>query len=103
MSRNDVPPEARKPSTGLRTAVGVLALLVLLYSVLIATRPLLGVAVVVWLVGLYLVWKFFLLASRFVRAVERIADAMERTDADATEYATDETAGGSSRSDSGAK
>lgn len=77
MSTDDAPPRTRQSSTGLRIALGVFALLVLLYSVLITTRPLFGVAIVVWLGGLYLLWKFFLLSSRFVRAVERIADAME--------------------------
>ena len=50
--------------------IGVLSLVWILYSVLIVQRLLAGVGVVIPLVVLYLVW-------RFVRAVERIADAVE--------------------------
>ena len=50
--------------------IGVLSLAWILYSVLIVQRLLAGVGVVIPLVVLYLVW-------RFVRAVERIADAVE--------------------------
>ena len=56
----------------------VLAVLVVLYSLLISQRVLLGVSLVVWIFGAYLAWRFFLLAGRFVRAAERIADSMER-------------------------
>jgi len=50
--------------------LGSLALVTLLYSLLIARAPLAWVGVMVPLVFLYLVW-------RFVRAHERIADALE--------------------------
>ena len=50
--------------------IGVLSLALILYSVLILQRLLAGVGVVILLVVLYLLW-------RFVRAVERIADAVE--------------------------
>lgn len=53
-----------------RLALGVLAVLVLLYSLLIARRFLFGVSLVAWLFVVYLFW-------RFVRAVERIASALE--------------------------
>ena len=66
-----------RTSTTLRIALIVLAVVILLYSVLIATRPLLGVQLVVLLFFAYLMWQFYHLASRFVGAVERIADAME--------------------------
>ena len=71
---------AREPPTGLKVALGLLALLGLAYSLLIATRPLLGVLFVVWLAGFYLLWRFLHLAERLVRAVERIAGAMEAGD-----------------------
>ena len=60
-------------------AIGVLSLGLILYSVLIPQRLLASVAVVILLVVLYLLW-------RFVRAVERIADAVEdgETDVDGT-------------------
>lgn len=51
-------------------AIGVLSLAWILYSVLIVQRLLAGVGVVIPLVVLYLLW-------RFVRTVERIADALE--------------------------
>ena len=51
-------------------AIGVLSLAWILYSVLILHRLLAGVGVVIPLVVLYLL-------RRFVRAVERIADAVE--------------------------
>jgi hypothetical protein len=51
-------------------AIGVLSLALILYSVLIVQRLLAGVGVVIPLVVLYLLW-------RLVRAVERIADAVE--------------------------
>ena len=53
-----------------RLAFGVLAVLVLLYSLLIARRLLFGVSLVAWLFVVYLFW-------RFVRAVERIASSLE--------------------------
>ena len=55
---------------GVLVAIGVLSLGLILYSVLILQRLLAGVGVVILLVVLYLLW-------RFVRAVERIADAVE--------------------------
>jgi len=74
----DEPPQrGYEPSNTLKIALGAIALLVVLYSIVIATRPVLGVTFAVWLFGLYLLWRFFHLASRFVRAIERIADAME--------------------------
>lgn len=53
-----------------RLALGGLGILVLLYSLLIAQRFLFGVSLVAWLFVVYLLW-------RFVRAVERIAAALE--------------------------
>lgn len=50
--------------------LGVLALLIVAYSLLIAQQILLGVVAIGWLFGLYLVW-------RLIRALERIADALE--------------------------
>lgn len=79
MSPNEGGGRSDDPSTGLKVGLGVVALLALLYSVLIATRPLFGVSIVVWLFGAYLLWRFFLLAGRFVSAIERIADAMEES------------------------
>lgn len=95
MATDETPSSARTASTTLRIAGGVLALVVLLYSVVVGARPLLGVAVVVWLFGLYLLWRFLLLASRFVRAVERIADEMARSE--------NEDAGSPSHGDSASK
>jgi uncharacterized membrane protein len=60
-----------------RIALAIFAVLVMLYSLLIATRPLLGVFTVVGLFGTYLLWRFFHLATRFVAAVERIATSLE--------------------------
>ncbi|WP_137287304.1 hypothetical protein [Halorussus salinisoli] len=80
MSADEPSKRAREPSVVLRAALGVLAVLAFLYSLVIANRPLLGVTFVVWLFGAYLLWRFFYLAARFVRAVERIADAMDRPD-----------------------
>ncbi|USZ68168.1 glycerol ABC transporter substrate-binding protein [Halorussus salilacus] len=62
---------------GLRILQALVGLLILLYSVVIASRPLLGIAVVLLLFGAYLAWQFLELAGRFVVAVERIADALE--------------------------
>lgn len=50
--------------------IGVVALLTFLYSFLVVKRPLAWVGFVAVLFTLYLSW-------RFVRAVERIADALE--------------------------
>ena len=61
----------------LRITLGIVAVFVVLYSLLISQRPLLGLLVVHLLFGAYLLWRFFHLSSRFVRAVERIADSME--------------------------
>ncbi|WP_135806296.1 glycerol ABC transporter substrate-binding protein [Halorussus marinus] len=61
----------------LELALAVVGLVAVLYSLLIAARPLAGVTVVAWLFGAYLAWRSFGLAVRFVVAVERIADAME--------------------------
>ncbi len=59
--------------------VAALALLVVfLYSVLVVQQVLALVATLLWLFGVYLVW-------RFVRAHERLADAADRLAADATE------------------
>jgi len=51
-------------------AIGVLSVASILYSVVIVQRLLAGIRVVTTLVVLYLLW-------RFVRAVERIAGALE--------------------------
>jgi len=80
MSTSERSQGPKTPSTTLQIALGVIALIVLAYSVLIATRPLLGLSVVSWLVGLYLLWWLLTLAARFVSAFERIADALERRD-----------------------
>lgn len=53
-----------------RLALGGLAVFVLLYSLLVVSRFLFGVSLVAWLFVVYLFW-------RFVRAVERIASALE--------------------------
>jgi cell division protein FtsW (lipid II flippase) len=50
--------------------VAAASVLVFLYSLVILRQPLLGTAIALQLVFLYLVW-------RFVRAHERIADAKE--------------------------
>ncbi|WP_435174558.1 hypothetical protein [Halorussus sp. AFM4] len=71
---------AREPSTALKVALGVVAFLGFAYSLLIATRPLLGALFVVWIAGFYLLWRFLHLAGRLVRAVERLADATEAPD-----------------------
>lgn len=63
----------------LHFVLGIVAVFVLLYSLLITARPLLGVEVILWLLGVYLLWRFLLLTTRFVRAVERIADALEES------------------------
>ena len=67
----------RGPSPAVPGALALLSVLVMLYSLLIATRPLLGVMVVVLLFLAYLLWRSLHLAVRFVAAFERIADAME--------------------------
>lgn len=64
-------------SPTLRIALLVLAVLILLYSIVVATRPLLGVTLVTLLFVAYLAWRFLHLAARFVATVERIADATE--------------------------
>ncbi|WP_132060707.1 glycerol ABC transporter substrate-binding protein [Halorussus amylolyticus] len=74
--------ESESPRTALHVALGVLAVVVVLYSVLIAGRPLLGVSVVLGIFGAYLAWRLFGLAVRFVAAFERIADAMEAREGD---------------------
>jgi uncharacterized membrane protein len=74
------PSGASEPSTATRVALGVIAALVLLYSVLVATRPLLGVLLVILVFGAYLAWRSFLLAERLVAAIERLADATEADD-----------------------
>jgi hypothetical protein len=51
-------------------AIGIISLAWILYSVLVLQRILIGVSVAIPLVVLYLSW-------RVVRAVERIADALE--------------------------
>lgn len=55
--------------------IGVIAVLTLLYSLLIAQQILAWFGIVIPLLLLYLVW-------RFVRAHERIADALEATSGD---------------------
>lgn len=50
--------------------IGVVALLTFLYSVLVVNRPLAWVGLVALLLVVYVGW-------RFVRAIERIADALE--------------------------
>lgn len=80
MSLEDDSSRTSEPSTATQVALGVVAALVLLYSVLVATRPLFGVLLVILVFGAYLAWRWFLLGVRFVAAVERIADAMEADD-----------------------
>lgn len=80
MSSTEQEPEANQPSRAVQYGLVAVAIFVLLYSTVILTRPFFGVTVIVWMVGLYLLWRFFHLASRFVRAVERIADSMEARD-----------------------
>lgn len=67
----------RRRSTALRTFLVFLAAVVLGYSLLIATQPLLGVLLVLLLYFAYLTWQFLGLARRFVGALERIADSMQ--------------------------
>jgi hypothetical protein len=67
----------RKVGSLLKVVLAVVAVIVMAYSLLIATRPLLGVFTVAALFGAYLLWRFVYLASRLVRAVERIADSLE--------------------------
>lgn len=50
--------------------LAVAAVIILAYSVLVAQQLLLGASVAVWLLVLYLLW-------RFIRAHERIAAALE--------------------------
>jgi len=80
MSSTENDADAGRSPSALGLGFAVLAGLVVLYSVLILAQPLLGLSVVFWLVAVYLLWRFLELATRFVRAVERIADAMERRD-----------------------
>jgi hypothetical protein len=54
----------------LRIVAVVLGAFVLLYSVVVAQQILAAVALLVWVFGIYLAW-------RFVRAHERLADAAE--------------------------
>lgn len=77
MSSTETESVPSRPSDAVQFGLVAVAILVFLYSFLVLAQPLLGLAVVGLLVGLYLVWRFFHLASRFVRAVERIADSME--------------------------
>lgn len=77
MSVEDPSDGGYEPPTALRVGLGVVAVLVLAYSFLVATRPLLGVLAVGLPFVAYLCWRSFRLAVRFVRAVERIADATE--------------------------
>ncbi|WP_192498426.1 hypothetical protein [Halorussus halophilus] len=71
--------ESRR-SKMLRAFLVFLATVVFLYSILIATQPLLGVFFVVFLFLAYLAWQFLGIAKRFVVALERIADSMEQGD-----------------------
>jgi hypothetical protein len=57
----------------LRTALGIGALLVVLYSLIVLQQVLVGVAVALLLFVLYLLW-------RLVRELTRIADAVETDD-----------------------
>jgi len=66
----------RDRATGPWVALIVLSLAVMLYSLLVAARPLAGLSVTAWLFAAYLAWRLFGLAVRFVVAVERIADAL---------------------------
>ncbi|WP_216824755.1 hypothetical protein [Salinigranum rubrum] len=60
----------------LMVVASVALLVVFLYSVLVVQQVLALVATLLWLFGVYLVW-------RFVRAHERLAEAAERIAADA--------------------
>lgn len=72
--------------------LGVVAAVILLYSVLVVQRLLLGVIVAVVLVAGYLIVR---LSLRLVRALERIADALEAPDDEASDVdATDDSADG---------
>lgn len=79
MSAEKRQPRARDPSIGFRIALVSVALLAILYSLIIMTRPLLGVGFAFLLFVLYFLWRFFHLAARFVRAVEQIADSLEKS------------------------
>lgn len=57
--------------TYLRVGIALVAVLVLAYSLLIIQSLLRGLGIVLFLALVYLIW-------RFVRALERIAGAMER-------------------------
>jgi type II secretory pathway component PulM len=70
--------------------IGVLSLFWILYSVLIVQRILAGVGIVLPLVVLYLLW-------RFVRAVERIAEALEQDDSRIVEAPSGGSIDGASR------
>jgi uncharacterized membrane protein len=59
----------------LLVSLAVAGIVILAYSVLVAQQLLLGASVVVWLLGLYLLW-------RFIRAHERIAAALEARNRD---------------------
>ncbi|MFT4882875.1 MAG: putative membrane protein [Natronomonas sp.] len=56
-------------------ALAVAGIVILAYSVLVAQQLLFGASVIVWLLGLYLLW-------RFIRAHERIAAALEARNRD---------------------
>lgn len=75
MTDRDTPSYRAWVRTPVGVAVTTLALLAFVYSVVIAQQLLLGVLTVFLLTAG--VWSLFLLA-RFVRALERIADAAER-------------------------
>ncbi|MEF8808570.1 hypothetical protein [Natronomonas sp.] len=59
----------------LLVGLAIAGIVILAYSVLVAQQLLLGASVVVWLLGLYLLW-------RFIRAHERIAAALEARNRD---------------------
>ncbi len=63
----------RSPSPSLPAAIGLTALsaLVMAYALLIVQQILLGLMVVTWLLGLYLLWRFLV-------ALEALADAQQR-------------------------
>jgi len=80
MSSRDGNASSENPPSPIQVGLVALAVLVILYSVFVITQPLLGLTFATWLLGLYLLYRFLLLATRFVSAVERIADALEHRD-----------------------
>ena len=70
-----MPPETRNRRA--IAAIAVVSLLTFLYAALVVQQPLLWLLLTLFLVMLYFAWQFLHVARRFVRALERIADAME--------------------------